>query len=167
MANLPELNASNYFTGNYSLFISLKAHTFGLPEMSIHLKQTVGRWLFAIVLLQMLNIALGYDNHYHTGKSGHRHKVDLKSDGIFTSTIHLLEDAVLFVCDNMMDSKIPEKNKTEDPTLLENIELCAIEHDLPELQSLNTLECFNFSSSEDNILNSYTELNSPPPKQST
>jgi hypothetical protein len=134
--------------------------------MSINLKQNIGRCIFALVLLQMLNIAFCHDNHYHTSKSGHRHKVDLKSDGIFTSAIHLLEVAAFFVCDNIMDSKIPEKNKTEDPTLLENIELCAIDHDLPEFQTIKIVEPVNFSSIEDNILNSYTELNSPPPKQS-
>lgn len=134
--------------------------------MSLKLRHIIGRWLFTFVLLQMLNIALGYDNHYHTGHSGHRHKIDLKSNGILNDTVEALEVAINFFSDNMMDADFTDENNAEEPPLLEKIELCNTEQTIAVFSELSFQKTDGNFSYQENTSTSYSELNSPPPKQS-
>lgn len=149
-----------------TLFFSAKAATFGPFPMKHSLRQTIGRWVFAVVLVQMLNIALGYDNIYHFGKSVHHHQVDLQSGGILSNAFDFFEDALRFMANHMPDVETEEEKKSTDPELLENPEMCA--EDWRETFPA----CFFTETSSNSFIyhasltRSFSELNSPPPKHS-
>lgn len=130
----------------------------------LHLKYKIGRVLFTLVLLQMLNIAFGYDNLYHSGKSGHRHKVDLNSDGIVNDAVDLVEDAVDFIAENVFDVEPEEEKPSPESHFFENFELCMTEWDVPVIQEINFNKInpnFYYLDKKSLI---HSELHSPPPK---
>jgi hypothetical protein len=129
-----------------------------------HLKDKIGRLLFAVVLVQMLNIAFGYDNLYNTGKSGYRHKIDLKSGDIVDDAVDLVEDAVDFIAENVFDMEPEKEAKSPDSHFFENFELGISDLQIPLLGNV-TFKTINPNFYYiDKISINYSELHSPPPK---
>ncbi|MBL7917651.1 MAG: hypothetical protein JNM96_04585 [Bacteroidia bacterium] len=94
-------------------------------------------------------------NHFNSGSSGYRHKINITS-----SNFDVIVDLIL---EHILENDVPEDTQKAENELLENFQLCDIQENFDGNFNLEIGPNSLFEKSN-SISNQLLELASPPPK---